>query len=149
MTSPHAMRGEIESGDRPWETRRAVTISCMHAPGLTINSTGQTRWGAFLIIVTIASLDRVQAQPDGKCQLRRIPMMKKLPSLTLLTCLSLFVSQAMAQEHYTEGPVSRVILLRVKPGKMNDFWMNMRENTKPLFEEYKKQGVISDYRIFL
>lgn len=76
-------------------------------------------------------------------------MMKKLCSLTLFTCVSFFVSQALAQEHYTPGAVSRVILLKVKPGKMNDFMLNLRENTKPLFEEYKKQGVITDYRFSL
>src|SRR5436309_5165632 len=38
-----------------------------------------------------------------------------------LACLLLFVTAAAAQEHYTEGPVWRVTLVRVKPAQMDAY----------------------------
>jgi hypothetical protein len=54
-----------------------------------------------------------------------------------------------AQEHYTEGPVWRVQLIRVKPNKMDAYLTSLRKSTKPLLDEQKKQGVILDYKVFL
>ena len=54
-----------------------------------------------------------------------------------------------AQEHYTEGPVWRVQLIRVKPTKMDAYLTSLRQSTKPLIEEQKKQGLITDYKVFL
>jgi hypothetical protein len=63
--------------------------------------------------------------------------------------LFVFVYGAWAQEHYTEGPVWRVQLIRVKPGKMDAYLTSLRKSTKPLLDEQKKEGVILDYKIFL
>jgi hypothetical protein len=73
--------------------------------------------------------------------------MKRL--LGLLVALTILVPAAFAQEHYTEGPVWRVQLIRVKPTKMDAYLTSLRQSTKPLIEEQKKQGVITDYKIFL
>lgn len=54
-----------------------------------------------------------------------------------------------AQEHYTEGPIWRVSLIRVKPNQMDAYLTSLRQSTKPLIEEEKRQGVIMDYKIFL
>lgn len=54
-----------------------------------------------------------------------------------------------AQEHYTEGPIWRVQLIRVKPNQMDAYLTSLRQSTKPLIEEEKRQGVIMDYKIFL
>ena len=70
-------------------------------------------------------------------------------SLFLLT--SLLIAGALsliAQENFTQGPVSRVILLRITPGKTTDFWADVRQNTKPVFEDYKKAGIIMNYTFF-
>ncbi len=67
-------------------------------------------------------------------------------TLALLSFLPLLAS---AQELYTEGPVSRVILLAVTPGKMQELLTSLSKDTKPIFEDAKRQGVISDYRIYL
>jgi hypothetical protein len=56
---------------------------------------------------------------------------------------------AWGQEHYTEGPVWRVQLIRVKPGKLDAYLTSLRKSTKPLLDEEKKQGVILDYKVFL
>lgn len=73
--------------------------------------------------------------------------MKKLWGLALFL---LFVAPAVfAQEHYTEGPIWRVQLIRVKPTQMDAYLTTLRQSTKPLIEEEKRQGVIMDYKIFL
>lgn len=54
-----------------------------------------------------------------------------------------------AQEHYTEGPVWRVSLIRVKPTAMDAYLTSLRQSSKPLLDEEKRQGIIVDYKIFL
>jgi hypothetical protein len=54
----------------------------------------------------------------------------------------------LAQEHYTEGPVWRVQLIRVKPTQMDAYLTSLRQSTKPLLDEEKKQGMIVDYKVF-
>ncbi|MGD1023788.1 MAG: hypothetical protein ABR880_13465 [Candidatus Sulfotelmatobacter sp.] len=54
-----------------------------------------------------------------------------------------------AQEHYTEGPIWRVTLIRVKPTHMDDYLTSLRQSTKAVYEESKKQGSIIDYKVFL
>jgi hypothetical protein len=54
-----------------------------------------------------------------------------------------------AQEHYTEGPVWRVSLIRVKPTAMDAYLTSLRQSSKPLLDEEKRQGIIMDYKIFL
>jgi len=62
----------------------------------------------------------------------------------------LLLSPALfAQEHYTEGPVWRIQLIRVKPTQMDAYLTSLRQSTKPLIEEQKKQGIIMDYKLFL
>jgi hypothetical protein len=73
--------------------------------------------------------------------------MKKIYSFAIV--LLLFVPALVAQEHYTEGPVWRVQLIRVKPNQMDAYLTSLRQSTKPLIEEEKRQGVIMDYKIFL
>lgn len=73
--------------------------------------------------------------------------MKKIYSLAI--ALFILVPVMVAQEHYTEGPVWRVQLIRVKPNQMDAYLSSLRQSTKPLIEEEKRQGVILDYKIFL
>jgi hypothetical protein len=63
--------------------------------------------------------------------------------------LLLFVPAVLAQEHYTEGPVWRIQLIRVKPTQFDAYLSSLRQSTKPLVEEQKKAGVVMDYKIFL
>src|ERR1700688_4180226 len=73
--------------------------------------------------------------------------MKKLYGLAVF--LLLLTPALLAQEHYTEGPVWRVQLIRVKPTQLDAYLTSLRQSTKPLIEEEKKQGVIMDYKVFL
>jgi hypothetical protein len=50
-----------------------------------------------------------------------------------------------AQEHYTLGPVSRITLVDITPGKGTEFWTDLRQNVRPLYDEFKRQGLIMDY----
>src|ERR1700736_5437615 len=63
--------------------------------------------------------------------------------------LLLLAPAVLAQEHYTEGPVWRVQLIRVKPTQLDAYLTSLRQSTKPLIEEEKRQGVIMDYKVFL
>jgi hypothetical protein len=67
--------------------------------------------------------------------------------LPLFFCLS--PQSAPAQEHYTLGPLSRIILVDIKPGKATEFWTDLRQNVRPLYDEYKRQGLIQDYSVGL
>ncbi len=73
--------------------------------------------------------------------------MKRIHGLLLLLVV---VAPAMfAQEHYTEGPVWRIQLIRVKPTKMDAYLTSLQQSTKPFVDEQKKQGLVTDYKIFL
>ena len=67
----------------------------------------------------------------------------------LVVFLLLLAPAVLAQEHYTEGPVWRVQLIRVKPTQMDAYLTSLRQSTKPLIEEQKRQGLIMDYKVFL
>jgi hypothetical protein len=73
--------------------------------------------------------------------------MKKYTVPALAVTL-LFALQAFAQEHYTEGPIWQVTLIRVKPTQMDAYLTTLRSSTKPLYEEMKKEGLILDYKVF-
>ena len=74
--------------------------------------------------------------------------MKKI-TMWLVGLVMLLALQAVAQEHYTEGPVWRVTTVRVKPAQMDAYLTSLRQGSKPLLDEQKRQGLIMDYKIFL
>ena len=73
--------------------------------------------------------------------------MAKIWSILLL--IAAVAGSAIAQERYTEGPVWRVSLVRVKPNKMDEYLASLSQATKPLLDEEKRNGTIMDYKIFL
>jgi hypothetical protein len=73
--------------------------------------------------------------------------MKKLYGLAALVLL--LAPALFAQEHYTEGPIWRVTLIRVKPTSMDAYLTMLRQTTKASYEEFKRQGSIVDYKVFL
>jgi hypothetical protein len=67
-----------------------------------------------------------------------------------LLCLSLLLlATGVAQDQYTEGPVSRVTLVHILPGRFNAFMEDIKTNIKPIWEAEKSAGIIQDYGIFL
>jgi hypothetical protein len=76
--------------------------------------------------------------------------MKKALSMILFAATLFVASPTFAQNpNYTQGPVWRVTYYSIKPGMADSFWNDFRENFKPLYEEYKKQGWIADYKAYL
>jgi hypothetical protein len=67
---------------------------------------------------------------------------------SVVTVLVLLVPSLVAQEDYSEGPVWRVTLIRVKPAHMDQYLSNLRQGFKPFAEELKRQGLIVDYKVF-
>lgn len=67
--------------------------------------------------------------------------------LAILICSFLSISALAQDGATTPGPVSRVTLYKVAPGKMDDVIKDMREHLKPLYDEYQKQGLIVSYGI--
>jgi hypothetical protein len=63
--------------------------------------------------------------------------------------VSMFAPALLAQENYTEGPVWRVSLIRVKPTHFDEYLTSLRQVSKPFIEEEKRQGLIVDYKIFM
>jgi hypothetical protein len=50
--------------------------------------------------------------------------------------------------NYNNGPVWRVIYVDVKPGMGDAFWSDIKQNFRPIYDEYKKQGWVVDYKFY-
>ncbi|OLD60019.1 MAG: hypothetical protein AUI33_15935 [Ignavibacteria bacterium 13_1_40CM_2_61_4] len=74
--------------------------------------------------------------------------MKRVSLVTLLLVLCFVGAQAQGQDNTIPGPVWRVSTYKVRPGKMNDVLMDLRQHFRVVNEEYKRQGVILDYKIY-
>lgn len=57
------------------------------------------------------------------------------------------VAAQQGSPNTTPTTVSRVTLIRIKPARTEQFWTDMRQHIKPLYEEYKKAGLITDYAV--
>lgn len=75
--------------------------------------------------------------------------MRKLCAVLGILAFSLVGRSLAAQENYTNGPIQRVLLLAITPGHGPEFWRDIRQNIKPLYDSYKKQGMIEDWSTFL
>ena len=70
----------------------------------------------------------------------------------LLPLIGLSVSLAtesagaqMGSPNTTPGAVVRVVHVRLKPGRADAFWADMRQHVMPVYEQEKAKGIISDY----
>ena len=70
-------------------------------------------------------------------------------TLGLLVLFLGLLATGIAQDQYTEGPVSRVTLVHILPGHFNAFMDDIKNNIKPLWESEKSAGLIESYGIFL
>ncbi len=76
--------------------------------------------------------------------------MKKLMLLLLTAILSIATPETRAQdEHaYTEGPVMLVSFIRTEPGMFDEYVRYLASTYKKLLEEFKKQGIITDFAVY-
>lgn len=67
-----------------------------------------------------------------------------------VSAVSLFALSTIAvaqpgSPNTTPGAVVRVTLVRITPGHADPFWQDVRQHLKPIYEEYKRRGIITDY----
>jgi hypothetical protein len=75
--------------------------------------------------------------------------MRSRAILSVLVLSLLLGSVAVAQDHWTEGPVWNIEFYRTTPGHFDDYLKYLRQNFLPQTEESKKQGLILDYKIYV
>ena len=64
--------------------------------------------------------------------------------------LMLIAAPAFAQPgspNTTPGTVTRVILVRIKPGHADQYWADVRQHQKPVVDEEKRQGIVTNYTV--
>ena len=76
--------------------------------------------------------------------------MKKPILLLLAAILTISASVTRAQEDhaYTQGPVVIVTFVRTEPGMFEEYLRYLDATYKRLLDEYKRQGIVTDYAIF-
>ncbi len=76
--------------------------------------------------------------------------MKKALWASLFVVMVLSALPMYAQSpNYEVGPVWRVTYYHIKPGQSEAFWKDIRENFKPVYADFKKEGLIADYKMWL
>jgi hypothetical protein len=66
--------------------------------------------------------------------------------LGMVVCAPTLGAQA-GSPNTSPGTVSRVTLIRIKPGHADMFWQDVRQHSLPIWEEQKKRGLITDYSV--
>ncbi len=75
--------------------------------------------------------------------------MRKVLWAILFVVMLLGALPSYAQNpNYDVGQVWRVTYFHVKAGQGEAFWKDMRENLKPVYESLKKEGILSDYKVW-
>ena len=79
--------------------------------------------------------------------------MKKPILLLLAAILTISTSVTRAQgaqeDHaYTQGPVVIVSFVRTEPGMFEEYMRYLDTTYKRLFDEFKKQGIVTDYAVY-
>jgi len=76
-------------------------------------------------------------------------MKKAILLVVAVVCLSYgAASKVVAQVPYNEGPVTRVVLVKILPGHFNAFMDDLKKNIVPIWESEKSSGLIQDYGMF-
>lgn len=73
----------------------------------------------------------------------------KMTAIGLLAAGLLASGAAVAQEHWTEGPVWECSAYRTNPGMFDTYMKWIRSHSEPINEEARKQGLIVDYKAFV
>jgi hypothetical protein len=75
-------------------------------------------------------------------------MQTRLPlaALALILC----GAPALAQQgspNTTPGSVTRVVLIHIKAGHGDPFWADLRQHGRPVWDEEKRQGILTNYTV--
>ncbi len=71
-------------------------------------------------------------------------------TLVAALVLALSATPALAQPgsaNTTPGTVSRVVLIRIIPGHADQFWADFRQHLKPVYDEQKRQGILTSWSV--
>jgi hypothetical protein len=76
-------------------------------------------------------------------------MRKSLLWLCLFSMALAAGTSLLAQNpYYNNGPVWRVNYIHIKTGMGDQYWNDISQHFKPIYEEYKKQGWVVDYKFY-
>jgi len=76
--------------------------------------------------------------------------MKKVLWTALFSVMLLTALPAHAQNpNYDVGSVWLVNYYHIKAGQGDAFWKDFRENSKPVYESLKKEGMLTDYKAWV
>ncbi len=68
-----------------------------------------------------------------------------------IAALALMVAApaAIAQQspNTTPGTLSRIVLISIKPGHGDQFWADFRQHQKPIYDEEKRQGILTNWSV--
>ena len=76
-------------------------------------------------------------------------MKKASVTLVFLAVIVGAVTAYAQNPNYNVGPVWRIIQLHVKPGQADAFWNDVRQHLRPIYDEQKKQNLITDYKVYV
>jgi hypothetical protein len=74
-------------------------------------------------------------------------MHKRLAVAVLALALSSAPALAQQSPNTTPTTVTRVVLIKVKPGHGDQFWQDFRQHLKPVYDEEKRQAILSDWSL--
>lgn len=74
-------------------------------------------------------------------------MRKHFPLAALALMLSAAPALAQQSPNTTPTTVTRVILIHIKPGHGDQFWADLRQHGKPIYDEEKRQGILTNYTV--
>lgn len=66
-------------------------------------------------------------------------------TISLLAGASPLVAQQ--SPNTTPTTVSRIILVKIKPGHGDQFWADLRRNLKPVYDEQKRKGILANWAV--
>jgi hypothetical protein len=76
-------------------------------------------------------------------------MRKCVLGLCLIVSMLAVSAQVFAQSpFYNPGPVWRVSYYSIKPGMGDRYWTDINQHFKPIYDEFKKQGWVVDYKFY-
>jgi hypothetical protein len=74
-------------------------------------------------------------------------MHKRLALAALALALSSAPALAQQSPNTTPGTVTRIVLVHIKPGHADPFWQDVRQHLKPIYDEQKRQGLLSNWSV--
>lgn len=74
-------------------------------------------------------------------------MHKPLAVAALALALASTPTLAQQSPNTTPGTVTRIVLVRIKPGRADQFWADLRQHLKPIYDEEKRQAILTNWSV--